>query len=37
MGAVEVVVIGELREHGAQMPLIDDDHVTKALLPDRSN
>jgi hypothetical protein len=37
MGAVQVVVIGELREHGAQMPLIDDDHVIKALLPDRAN
>jgi hypothetical protein len=37
MGAVEVVIIGELREHGAQMPLVDDDHVIKALLPDRAN
>ena len=37
MGTVEVVVVGELREHGPQMPLTDDDHVIKALLPDRAN
>ena len=37
MGTVEVVVVGELREHGAQMPFVDDDHVIKALLPDRAN
>jgi len=27
MGTVEVVVVGELHEHGAQMPFVDDDHV----------
>jgi len=37
MGAVEVVVAGVLDEHGAKVPLVDDDHVIKALLADRAH
>lgn len=37
MGAVEVVIVGELDEHSVEVPLIDDDHVVKALLSDRAN
>jgi hypothetical protein len=37
MGAVEVVVLGELDENGAQMSLVDDDQVIKALTADRAN
>ena len=37
MGPVEVVIVGELDEHSAEVQLIDDDHVIKALLSDRAN
>jgi Family of unknown function (DUF5372) len=31
IGAVEVVIVGELDEHSVEVPLIDDDHVIEAL------
>jgi len=34
MGTVEVVVVGELVEHLAQVPLVYDDHVIEALSAD---
>jgi hypothetical protein len=37
MGAVEVVVLGELDEDGPQMSLADDDQVIKAPTADRAN
>jgi hypothetical protein len=31
MGSVEVVIVGKLDEHHAQVPLVDDDQVIQAL------
>jgi hypothetical protein len=33
MGAVEVVIVGELDEHSVEVPLIDDDHVRSGIPP----
>jgi hypothetical protein len=37
VGAVAVVVLGELDEDGPQMSLVDDDQVIKAVSADRAN
>jgi hypothetical protein len=37
MGTVEVVIVDVLHKHSVEVPLVDDDHVIKALLPDRAN
>jgi hypothetical protein len=37
MGTVEVVVLRELDEDGAQMTLVDDNHVIQALAANRAN
>ncbi len=37
MGAVEVAVLGELDQNGAEVSLIDDDQVIRALSADRAS
>ena len=37
MGAVEVVVLDVLDEHGAEVTLVDEDHMIQALSADRAN
>jgi hypothetical protein len=37
MGAVEVVVVRELHQDSAQVPLVDDEQVITALSSERAN